>query len=118
MNFRKIVKKVVPTGLFKAVEPMGHLGEAVIENVINGFPARGLKVIGVTGTDGKTSTSSLITQLMRENGYKVAMMTTVSVDYGDGQGEQPNPTRLTTMGSLDLIKKIKRSKLAEPSGWC
>lgn len=110
MNFRKIVKKVVPTGLFKAVEPMGHLGEAVIENVINGFPARGLKVIGVTGTDGKTSTSSLITQLMRENGYKVAMMTTVSVDYGDGQGEQPNPTRLTTMGSLDLIKKIKKVK--------
>lgn len=110
MNVRKLVKKVVPTRLFHAIEPVGHWGEAVLENVINGFPAKGLKVIGVTGTDGKTSTSTLIAQMLRENGYKVAMMTTISVDYGDGAGEQPNPTRLTTMGSLDLIKKIKKVK--------
>lgn len=86
------------------------MGEAVLANARHGFPARGLKVIGVTGTDGKTSTCTLITQMLRHSGYKVAMMTTISVDYGDGKGERPNPTRLTTMGVGDLLKKIKKIK--------
>jgi UDP-N-acetylmuramoyl-L-alanyl-D-glutamate--2,6-diaminopimelate ligase len=89
---------------------MGHLGEAVLMQAKNGFPARGLKVIGVTGTDGKTSTCTLITAMLRANGYKVAMMTTISVDYGDGKGAQPNPTRLTTMGVGSLLRRIKKVK--------
>lgn len=110
MDLRSVVKKVVPTELFRKIEPLGHWGEAIAENIVFGFPGRGLKVIGVTGTDGKTSTSTLITQMLRSAGYKVAMMTTISVDYGDGKGEQDNPTRLTTMGSKDLLQKIKRIK--------
>ena len=53
MSFRSSVKKVIPRQAFKKIEPYGHLTEAVLEQTIMGFPARGLKVIGVTGTDGK-----------------------------------------------------------------
>jgi UDP-N-acetylmuramoyl-L-alanyl-D-glutamate--2,6-diaminopimelate ligase len=109
---RRIVKKVVPRSVFREIEPMGHLGEAMLMQAKNGFPARGLKVIGVTGTDGKTSTCTLITAMLRANGYKVAMMTTISVDYGDGRGAQPNPTRLTTMGVGSLLNRIKKVKAA------
>ena len=108
---RSFVKKLVPTGLFYRIEPLGHLAEAVIEQTLHGFPAKGLKVIGVTGTDGKTSTSTLITQMMRHAGYKVAMMTTISVDYGDGI-EHANPTRLTSLGSAQLVKELKKIKAA------
>ena len=106
---RTLVKKLIPTSLFKAIEPIGHLGEAVLEQTLAGFPARGLKIIGVTGTDGKTSTCMLITQMLRHAGYKVAMMTTISVDYGDGV-ERNNPTRLTSLGSAELIKQLKKIK--------
>ena len=82
----------------------------MLTNVRHGFPARNLKVIGVTGTDGKTSTCTLITQMLRNSGYKVAMMTTISVDYGDGRGSRPNPTRLTTMGVSGLLQKIQKIK--------
>ncbi len=109
MNFRTTVKKIVPTGLFREIEPYGHWAEAVLWNVKGGFPSRGLKVIGVTGTDGKTTTCTLITQLLRQNSYKVGMITTISVDLGDGK-VRPNPTRLTTMGSKSLVAKMKQMK--------
>jgi len=108
MSFRSTVKKVIPSGLFPAVEPYGHLAEAVLENVAFGFPARKLKVIGVTGTAGKTTVCTLITHMLRESGYKVAMMTTVAIDYGDGQGPQYNTSRMTSLGSLPLLKAIKK----------
>lgn len=41
------------------------------------FPARRLTVVGVTGTDGKTTTTSIVYHLLTKAGYKTAMITTV-----------------------------------------
>jgi UDP-N-acetylmuramoyl-L-alanyl-D-glutamate--2,6-diaminopimelate ligase len=110
MNPRRIVKKLVPVKLFAKIEPYGHWLEAILAQIIYKFPARNLKVIGVTGTDGKTSTSTLIHELLVSNGFKVAMMTTISIDYGDGRGPIPNPTRLTTVNAFALAKSLKKIK--------
>lgn len=110
-RMRSMIKKIVPAGVFHKVEPAGHKLEAMIEEVFYGFPAKNLKVIGVTGTDGKTSTCTLITEMLRHAGLKVAMMTTISVDYGDGIAH-PNPTRLTSLGSLQLVRELKKIKEA------
>lgn len=112
MSFRRVVKKFIPRGLFQKIEPYGHWAEAVIENIAFGFPARNLKVIGVTGTAGKTSTCTLVTHMLRESGYKVSMITTVAIDYGDGRGAQPNSTRMTSLGSLKFLKTVKQINAA------
>lgn len=103
---RELVKKLIPTKLFHKVEPYGHWVEAILANIVYGFPARKLKVIGVTGTDGKTTTSTLITAMLRDSGFKVGMMTTISLDLGDGP--IPNPTRLTTVTSFSLQRGLKQ----------
>ena len=83
MGFRTIVKKVIPGGVFQAIEPTGHLVEAVIMNTKYGFPGRKLKVIGVTGTNGKTTTSFMIHTMLHNAGVKSALITTVGYGIGD-----------------------------------
>lgn len=105
MNPRRIVKKLIPRGLFRFVEPYGHLAEAVVFNILNGFPARGMKVIGVTGTNGKTTTSFLIHKMLTEAGYKVGLMTTVG--YGVGEDIKPQIEHMTSVSVPVLMKRLK-----------
>jgi len=48
-----------------------------------GFPARKLTVIGVTGTDGKTTTSNLIYKILVAAGIRAGMISTVNAVIGD-----------------------------------
>jgi UDP-N-acetylmuramoyl-L-alanyl-D-glutamate--2,6-diaminopimelate ligase len=47
-----------------------------------GNPSRNLKVIGVTGTDGKTTTSNFIFHILKEAGNKVGLISTISAKIG------------------------------------
>lgn len=108
MNPRTIVKKVIPKSVFKKVEPLGHLGEAVSLNALHGFPSRGLKVIGVTGTNGKTSTCFIIHRMLVEAGYKAGLMTTVA--YGVGDEIKPQVAHMTSVSVPTLLKRIEEMK--------
>lgn len=59
-----------------------------------GYPARRLTVIGVTGTDGKSTTSFLTLAALQGCGIKAGLLTTIECRVGDRV--IPNPTRLTT----------------------
>ena len=102
---RRIVKKIVPKTAFRQIEPYGHLAEAVLMNAKHGFPTRGLKVIGVTGTNGKTTTCFLIHRLLHEAGYKVGLMTTVA--YGAGLDIKQNLDHVTTPGPGAILSRVK-----------
>lgn len=108
MNLRKIVKTFIPSGLFPAVEPYGHLVEAMLLNTVNGFPGKGLKVIGVTGTNGKTSTSFLIHRMLHEAGYKAGLMSTVA--YGVGDDIRPQVHHMTNVSVPELMQRLKWMK--------
>lgn len=114
MSFRGVVKKFIPKQTFKKVEPLGHLGEAVLLQTLAGRPAKNLKVIGVTGTNGKTSTAFMIHRMLVEAGYKTGLMTTVA--YGVGNDIHPQVAHMTSVSVPQLIRRIK-SMNAEGMEW-
>ena len=65
-----------------------------------GRPSERLKVIGVTGTDGKTTTSYLAVAALQAGGRRPGMIGTVAVRVGDRQ--LPNEDRNTTPEALEL----------------
>lgn len=101
---RKIVKKLIPRKLFQEIEPFGHLAESVMWNARYGFPARGLKVIGVTGTDGKTTTTTVIWNMLREAGLNVGYMSTIG--YGTPNWQKDHLVHMTTVQSSVLMERI------------
>jgi UDP-N-acetylmuramoyl-L-alanyl-D-glutamate--2,6-diaminopimelate ligase len=62
-----------------------HFISACSACIAYGFPANKLNVIGVTGTDGKTTTSTLIYHLLKHAGYNVALISTVAAYVGNKQ---------------------------------
>ncbi len=61
------VKRVVNTRL-----ALAHMSAQA-----NGYPAKKLRIIGITGTKGKTTTSFLLEHMFRTAGYKTALISTV-----------------------------------------
>lgn len=59
-----------------------HLPKAVLANVVYRFPGRRIKIIGVTGTDGKTTTSTIIHHILTKSGYRAALVSSVEAKYG------------------------------------
>lgn len=105
---KQLLKKLIPKRLFKAIEPTGHLLEAMLVSARYGFPARGMHVIGVTGTNGKTTTSFMIHKMLREAGYDVALMTTVA--YGVNDLITPQVAHMTTVSSPVLNRRLREFK--------
>lgn len=64
--------------MIRTLKNFVHLCIAGIANCLYLFPSRSMKVIGITGTDGKTTTATLVYDILTANGYSVALLTTVS----------------------------------------
>jgi UDP-N-acetylmuramoyl-L-alanyl-D-glutamate--2,6-diaminopimelate ligase len=100
------LKKLVP----QFVKNFYHLVQAVAANIQYGFPGRRLKVIGITGTNGKTTTTQLITKILEEAGHKVAMASTINFKLGDK--EWVNTSKYTTLSSFQVQKFLRQAVAA------
>ncbi|MCE0486822.1 UDP-N-acetylmuramoyl-L-alanyl-D-glutamate--2,6-diaminopimelate ligase [Ornithinimicrobium sediminis] len=69
------------------------LADAAAE--VAGHPSRAMTVVGVTGTDGKTTTSCLARHLLRAGGLRTGLLSTIGYELPDGVLRQP-PQHFTT----------------------
>ncbi|QQR93829.1 UDP-N-acetylmuramoyl-L-alanyl-D-glutamate--2,6-diaminopimelate ligase [bacterium] len=90
-----------------------HLPQAIFWNIIYRFPSKKLKIIGVTGTDGKTTTSNMIYHILKHNNFKSGMVSTISAKIGDDDLDtgfhvtSPNPKDIQKYLKMMVDKKIE-----------
>ena len=80
-----------------------HLGQSIVANLKYRSPAKHLRVIGVTGTNGKTTTCFMIWNMLNQAGYKTGLLTTVA--YGVDK-LKPELGHMTTVDALTLNRRI------------
>ena len=75
---------------------------AKLAEAFYGFPSRKLRMIGITGTKGKTTTAFLTAGILREAGYRTGLIGTVWIDTG----RTIIPASHTTPESCDLQRYL------------
>ncbi len=101
------MKKLIPQKL----KNYYHLLWAVIANFWYGFPSKKIKVIGVTGTNGKTTTVQMIARILEEAGFRVAVASTINFKL-NGK-EKVNKTKFTTLSAFAVQKFILDAVLGQ-----
>ncbi len=101
---KSLIRKVLPQ---KAINIFWHLPLAILANIKYGFPSKKITVIGVTGTDGKTTTTNMIFHILKFAGEKVSMVSTINAVIGEKQYDIG--FHVTSPHPLDVQKYISQA---------
>ena len=87
-------------------------GKLMLARVYYGDPARKLKTVGVTGTNGKTTTATLLYKIATALGYKAGLVSTVEILIAGEKINTKENTPGTTPDSVFLVKLFSRMAAA------
>jgi len=108
LGAKAILCETLPTGLIDGVTyvVVGSTEEAVgpVATMFYGDPSHKLKLIGVTGTNGKTTIATLLYNMFRKFGHKCGLLSTVC-NYIESE---PIPTNHTTPDPIELNELLGR----------
>jgi UDP-N-acetylmuramoyl-L-alanyl-D-glutamate--2,6-diaminopimelate ligase len=100
---KEILKKFLPNFLLSFY----HFILAFLGALIYGFPSKKLILIGVTGTNGKTTTTEMIASIFEKAGKKIALLN--SIRFKIGEKEEINKLRMTMPGRFFIQRFLKKA---------
>lgn len=104
------VRKLLPSGAVKRLEDSYRLGRAKLLTARYGNPAKNLRVIAVTGTNGKTTVVNYLNEILKEAKYKTAMFSTAQIEINGKK--HINDLNRTVALTKDLMKFYRDAKRA------
>lgn len=108
----RAVRRHVPRGGVKAIEEVYRRSRVRVVSAYYGNPARSLRVIGVTGTNGKTTTVNYINEILKEAGYVTAMFSTATIELkGKARRNDLNATVASTGQMQRFFRRAKNAKV-------
>ena len=96
----------VPAGVAYLTVPDTAEALAWLLAAWEGFPSRQLVVIGITGTDGKTTTANILFNVLRAAGIRAGLLSTIKAVIGDT--EEPLELHVTTPESPVVQRYLRR----------
>ena len=103
MALKEIIKKISPNFLIDWY----HLCTSALGAAFYRFPSREIAVIGVTGTNSKSTVVELTTSILEGAGHKVASFS--SIKFKIGEKEQPNLLKMTMPGRFKLQRLLRQA---------
>ena len=100
---KDFLKKILPNFILSFY----HFILPFLGALIYGFPSKKLILIGVTGTNGKTTTTEMIREIFEKAGKKIALLNSVRFKIGDK--EEINKLRMTMPGRFFIQRFLKRA---------
>jgi UDP-N-acetylmuramoyl-L-alanyl-D-glutamate--2,6-diaminopimelate ligase len=98
----------VPDGIAVVAVPDTRVALAEAAAAFHGFPARTLGVVGVTGTDGKTTTTHLIAHVLNANGRACGYLS--SVEFSAGGIAELNASHMTTLEATEVQYRLAQMR--------
>jgi len=94
--------------MWQKIKNIYHFVIAILANILFFFPSRKMKLIAVTGTDGKTTTVNLIYHILKISGAKVSMISSIAAVI-DGKVYDTG-FHVTTPASFSLQKFLRKAR--------
>lgn len=89
----------VPEGVALVCAPDGRRALSRLSAAFYEYPARRMRTIGITGTNGKTTVAYLLSFILEAAGHRTGVLSSIEIKVGDLV--RTNQTRRTTQESLD-----------------
>jgi UDP-N-acetylmuramoyl-L-alanyl-D-glutamate--2,6-diaminopimelate ligase len=108
----KLVRGTLPPSAVHSVEEVYRRSRVHLASARYGYPARGLRVVAVTGTNGKTTTANYLNEIFKAAGYTTALFTTAVIEIaGERKLNDLNATVALTAEMQAFFKQAKEAKV-------
>ena len=105
---KRVIKTALPASKKREFEQAYRLKKALFATRVFRSPASGMRVIGITGTNGKTTTCSFVNEIIKSTGKRTALYTTAYIEIA---GKKiPNRSHMTVASAWSVQKFFADAK--------